>query len=300
MSPCGLIVLNKPVGISSRRALNQVARLVKPAKAGHAGTLDPIADGVLVTCIGSATRLIRYVQQMPKTYRATFLLGCDSPSDDIEQEPVPRIDPPIPTAAEIEAAMAQFSGIIQQRPPTFSAIKINGQRAYDMARAGKPLEMQLRPVRIDAFQLLCYDYPQLTAEITCGSGTYVRSLGRDLAEQVGTGAVMSELTRTAIGTYDLAASVAPEKLTADNLGDWLLAPSTAVPHLPKVVVDAQQLIELHHGRTIERPSDSTATEVAALTPEGELVAILSPVAEDLWRATCNFTHTLSRQADRPS
>ena len=182
--------------MTSRRAVDLVERLARPAKAGHAGTLDPLATGVLVVCVGAATRLIEYVQRMPKRYRATFLLGRQSPTEDIEGEVTELPDAPIPTLDEIAAAAGRFVGRIAQRPPAFSALKVAGRRAYKLARAGQPPQLAPRPVEIFAAEIKSYQYPELVMEVECGSGTYIRSLGRDLAESLGTAAVMSALVRT--------------------------------------------------------------------------------------------------------
>src|SRR3569833_783923 len=187
----GFLNLDKPVGITSRTAVDRVARLVKPAKAGHAGTLDPLASGVLVVAVGSATRLIEYVQQMPQRYRGTFLLGHTSASEDVEGEITVHPDAPQPTLAELQAAGAKYLGETLQRPPAFSALKVNGKRAYELARKGKIVELEPRPITVTRLDVLTYSYPELVIDIECSGRRYLRSLGRDLAESVGTTAVMS-------------------------------------------------------------------------------------------------------------
>ena len=191
----GFLNLNKPAGISSAAALGRIKPLVRPAKIGHAGTLDPLASGVLVVALGPATRLIERIQQMPKQYRATFLLGRHSASDDTETEVVELENPPIPDRAAIATAAATLVGEIQQRPPDFSAIKVAGQRAYTLARAGCAVEIAARPIIVHRIDIVEYEYPRLVLDFGCGSGTYVLSLGRDLAASLGTAAVMSGLVR---------------------------------------------------------------------------------------------------------
>ena len=212
----GLLNIDKPAGVTSRDAVDLVQRLARPAKVGHAGTLDPLATGVLVTCVGSATRLIEYVQRMPKSYVGTFLLGRSSTTEDIDGPVTLLPDPPIPPSAGIEAAAEKFVGRFLQRPPVFSALKVAGRRAYDLARRGESPELKPRPIEVYALKVARYDYPELVLEIQCGSGTYVRSLGRDLAESLGTAAVMSALARTAIGPWTLETAVDPRTLTAEN------------------------------------------------------------------------------------
>ena len=191
----GLLNINKPSGITSRRVVDRVARLVKPLKAGHAGTLDPLASGVLVVCVGQATRLIEYVQRMPKRYRATFLLGRSSPTEDVEGEVSELAGAPEPSRAQIEQAAQGMLGQLAQRPPAFSAIKVAGRRSYDLARAGQAVELEPRTITVYGIDLIAYRYPELELDIRCGSGTYVRTLGRELAERLGSCAVMS-LERT--------------------------------------------------------------------------------------------------------
>jgi tRNA pseudouridine55 synthase len=290
----GLLNLTKPSGITSRRVVDRIQRLVRPESAGHAGTLDPLANGVLVVCIGQATRLIEYVQRMPKTYEATFLLGRSSETEDIEGTVVELIDPPRPTADELARAATALVGTILQRPPAYSALKVQGRRAYDLARRGETVELQPRPIEVYALDVLRYDYPELHVRIRCGSGTYVRSLGRDLAESLGTGAVMSALTRTAIGRFTLAEACDAETLTTANLAEHLQPPSHAVDVLPRMTLDEVQRLALWQGKKIagslpngdgEKPA---ADEAAAFDASGKLVAIVRAAGPNLLAPSRNF------------
>ena len=220
--PSGLLNVSKPGGMTSRAVVDRVQRLVRPAKAGHAGTLDPLASGVLVVGVGAGTRLIEYVQRMPKRYRGTFLLGRRSPTEDIEGEIEILPDPPIPSRVEIEQAARRLTGEIMQRPPDFSALKIAGQRAYDLARAGKTVVLEPRPVTIYELRVIAYDYPEFSLDICCSGGTYVRSLGRDLAEALGSAAVMSALVREAIGDFTIAEALPLAELSAETIDARLL------------------------------------------------------------------------------
>ncbi|HEX5470857.1 MAG TPA: tRNA pseudouridine(55) synthase TruB, partial [Lacipirellulaceae bacterium] len=174
----GVLNVKKPGGATSRDAVDHVQRLVRPAKAGHAGTLDPLATGVLVICVGQATRLIRYVQRMPKTYRAQFLLGRRSETDDIEGQVELMDDCSRPAREAVDHVIAQFIGEIEQKPPAHSAIKLAGRRAYQLARKGAEFELTPRPVVVHRIIVRRYEYPELELDIECGSGTYVRALGR--------------------------------------------------------------------------------------------------------------------------
>jgi tRNA pseudouridine55 synthase len=288
VSPFGLLSIHKPPGISSRRVVDHVQRLVRPAKAGHAGTLDPLAEGVLVVCVGSATRLIEYVQRMPKRYRGAFLLGRTSASDDIETD-VELLDvPPRPTREEIAAAAQVFVGDIEQRPPAFSAVKVHGRRAYALARAGKPVEPAPRTVTVYSLDVLRYDYPELELDIRCGQGTYVRALGRDLAAHLGTGAVMSALVRTAVGGFTLGTAVAMESITAERLPELLLPACRAVEELPAFALDESQLERIARGQSIECDAPADAEEIAGIDASGKLVAILRPRGGSLWHPVRNF------------
>lgn len=278
----GLVICNKPKGLTSRDVVNRVQRIVRPAKVGHAGTLDPLASGVLVVCIGGATRLIEYVQRMPKRYRGTFLLGRSSPSDDTELEPTFIDSPPVPSRQEIEQVLPSFLGTISQRPPVYSAIKVAGQKAYDIARRGESVELAARDVQIHEIAVADYTYPELELDITCGSGTYVRALGRDLAERVGTAAVMSDLVRLAIGGFRLADAIEVEGLSAARLQEALLPSQRAVEGLASIALDSAQVEEVRHGRTIPLIVPHQGDELAALSPEGALVALLVPRAKGIW------------------
>jgi tRNA pseudouridine55 synthase len=272
--------LDKPSGVTSRRAVDQVVRLVKPAKVGHAGTLDPLASGVLVVGIGAATRLVEYVQTMRKQYRATFLLGRSSTTEDVEGEITLHDDAPRPTLAALEQAAAHLVGEILQRPPAFSALKVSGRRAYALARAGQQVELAPRPIRVHRLEITRYEYPELCFDVDCGSGTYVRSLGRDLAELAGTAAVMSALVRTAIGPFRLERAIRPAELSRENIDGHLLPAVLAVRGLlPECRVSAEELARLANGLPIERVqladhASADSGSVAALDADGSLVAIL--------------------------
>jgi tRNA pseudouridine55 synthase len=274
MASCGILNLNKPSGLTSRRVVDLVDRLVRPAKAGHAGTLDPLASGVLIVCVGPGTRLIEYVQRLPKRYLGTFLLGRESDTEDIEGQVRELTDPPQPTLADLQTAASTLAGEILQRPPAFSALKVKGQRAYDLARAGREVQLAPRRVTIHQLTIARYEYPELMLEIECSSGTYVRSLGRDLAQGVGTAAVMSALIRTAIGSFRLEDAVPPDRLTAETLPQYLLPIERAVEALPRITLTQSEAPQIARGQFIRRP-DVSADELAAFDRENRLLAILT-------------------------
>jgi len=276
MPPSGLLNLNKPAGITSRRAVDQVQRLCRPAKVGHAGTLDPLACGVLVVCVGAATRLIEYVQRMPKQYTGTFLLGRTSPTEDIEGEVTELQGPPVPTLDAIVAAAGALTGEIRQRPPAFSALKVGGRRAYDLARQGRPVDLEPRRVTVYSLTVEAYHYPRLTLRVECGAGTYVRSLGRDLAESLSTGAVMSDLVRTAVGGFRIEEAIQPEVLSPGAWRQHLRRPVAGVGGMPRLALSGAEAARIRHGQTIEKTvPEADAEELAALDADGRLVAILA-------------------------
>ncbi|MGI9429755.1 MAG: tRNA pseudouridine(55) synthase TruB [Bythopirellula sp.] len=292
----GILNVNKPAGWTSRDVVNRVQGFVRPAKVGHAGTLDPLATGVLVVCVGQATRLISYVQQMPKVYQATFLLGRTSPSEDVETEVSELADAPQPSRADIDAQIPQFLGSIQQRPPAFSALKVQGQRAYRLARQGEAVQLKSRTVQIYELKVTSYAYPELVVTLRCGSGTYVRSVGRDLAESLGTGAVMAALTRTAIGDFSVADALDVERLDSELGAARLVSPLAAVAHLPQVVLSAAQHDEIRHGRLIPtsevvKSPISEADIFAAVDSSTELVSLLREKRSGWLGAVCNFSQS---------
>jgi tRNA pseudouridine55 synthase len=272
---CGFLVLDKPTGMTSRRAVDRVKRLVKPHKTGHTGTLDPLASGVLVVAVGKATSLVARVHAQRKSYRATFLLGRRSESDDTELEVEVLEETPELDRATIESALEAFVGPISQVPPAYSAVKVGGQRAYRLARAGEEVELQPRTVEIDSIRLLDWQSPALDLEIVCSGGTYIRSIGRDLGQRLCGGGVMSALVRTRVGPFSIEAAVAPDSLDADSLSRQLVSPLLAVAELPRQSATAAELVEIYHGRRVgwSEPAPADADPVVLVDAEGRLAAL---------------------------
>ncbi|MFO0915758.1 MAG: tRNA pseudouridine(55) synthase TruB [Pirellulales bacterium] len=281
--PVGVLNVNKPCSMTSRDVVDVVQRLSGTRRCGHAGTLDPLATGVLLVAVGSATRLVEYLQRLPKTYRARFQLGVTSDTEDAEGVTVPIPDARRPSVEEIQGAIPQFIGDILQTPPQFSALKVNGRRAYALARRGQLVELTARPIHVDALDLLDYQYPWLDLRIRCGAGTYIRSLGRDLAVACGTGAVMTELTREAIGSFTASDAITLPRLETDGIAKHLHPLASAVEALPQWTLSVDQLRELGHGRFIDIALE-TSGEVAAIAPDGELAAIIQRREDGRWGA----------------
>lgn len=269
--PFGVVHVNKPRGISSRNVVDRVLGLVRPAKVGHAGTLDPLATGVLVVCIGPATKLITYVQDHPKTYRATFRLGERSNTDDLEGEIVPVDVSEPPTEAAVRAALGAFVGRIPQVPPAYSAVRVDGRRAYELARKGRDVELEPRIVEVHAIEVVRFAYPELVLDIECGSGTYIRSIGRDLGEALGCGGLMTALERTRIGPFRIEDAADPYALSLERISPAM----TCVADFPRHVCQPEELDRLVHGRPVvletgDYPDDSP---IALVGTDGILLGI---------------------------
>jgi tRNA pseudouridine55 synthase len=272
----GFLNVDKPRGWTSRQAVDHVKRLVRPAKVGHAGTLDPLASGVLIVCVGKATRLVPYLHELPKAYRAEFLLGRESDTDDTDGDVKVLDDAPPVTRAQLLEVLPRFRGRIWQRPPAYSAVKIGGQRAYDLARRGQVLEIEPREVDVFRIELTDFDPPRFALDIECSTGTYLRSLGRDIAQAVGSCAVMSGLVRTRIGEFHLRDALAPEQITRESVAEQIVPALAAVAHLPAVACDRDMLEEFSHGRSAACPPEVVLKDGelgALLTIDGQLAGI---------------------------
>lgn len=274
----GVLNLNKPIGRTSREVVNLISRPLRRIKVGHAGTLDPLASGVLIVCVGPATRLIEYVQRMPKTYRAVVRLGARSDTLDADGRIVETIDPNPPARQAVLDALATRVGTINQVPPRFSALKVAGKRAHDLARAGEEVKLAARPVTVYRIELLEFSWPRLSLEIDCGSGTYIRSIARDLGEQLGCGGLIEALERTRIGPFTLADAVDPTTLTAGSIPGFLRPMSDAVADLPRVSLTGEQVALVARGQALDigriAPGEPIPPgELALFGPDGALAAV---------------------------
>ena len=200
----GLIVVDKPHRLSSTSVVRVIKRRARGAKTGHAGTLDPLASGILICCLGRATRCVERIMAMPKTYECTIDLAALSTTQDLEGEITPIKNPAQPTPEAIVQMLAdRFTGTILQTPPQHSAMRVDGKRAYTLARKGREFTLEARPIRIDAIDVLAYDWPSLTIRTTCGRGTYIRSLAQDIGQSLNVGGYLTALRRTAVGPFTL-------------------------------------------------------------------------------------------------
>ncbi|PQO92531.1 tRNA pseudouridine(55) synthase TruB [Massilia phosphatilytica] len=223
----GVLLIDKPVGLSSNDALIKAKRVVNAKKAGHTGTLDPFATGLLPLCFGEATKFSQDLLEADKTYDAVVHLGITTTTGDTEGETVDT-RPVNVTAEQIEAALAKFRGPILQIPPMYSALKRDGKALYEYARAGITLEREARPVTIHKLEMLAYDAPMLTIRVTCSKGTYVRVLGEDIGAELGCGAHLNALRRIQVGSLTVDGMVTLEQLQAHERPLALLAPVDAL------------------------------------------------------------------------
>ncbi len=294
----GVVAVDKPEGVSSRRVVDGVARALAMRAVGHAGTLDPIASGVVVVCVGHATKLIDFVHTLPKRYVGRFLLGRSSPSDDTELPVELEAHPVQPSREAVEQALHAFRGSIMQRPCDFSAVHVDGQRAYALARKGRAVEIAAKPVTIHRIELLEYDWPRLVLDVECSTGTYIRGLGRDLAAALGTKAVMDGLVRTAVGPFDREHAVSLDTIQEDpSTAEVALQPAVAaVAHLQGVTLSPEQIEHIAHGGILEpavvpprdgHSKDAPSDAIAATDNCGLLIGILRPHRAG-WRMRPNF------------
>ncbi len=281
MKDFGLILVDKPIGPTSHRVVHLVRQGTGIRKVGHAGTLDPRASGLLVLCLGPATRLSEYISTSSKCYEAVIRFGAATRTYDGDGE-VTRRSTEIPSRGQIEAALPGFTGAIQQVPPPFSAVKVSGQRAYDLARAGKEVDLGPRTVTIYALRIREYQPPDLALDIECSAGTYIRSLAHDLGDQLGCGAYLAALRRTKSGEFLLSKAVTLDRLEQSFLdGTWpeyVLPPTEALLGFAQIELDAEQVDRIRLGHSI--PAAPGANGLAcALHPMGGLVAILEATAD---------------------
>ncbi len=289
----GWLVIDKPRGMTSTEVVNIVKRLTRARKAGHGGTLDPLATGVLPIALGEATKTVQYVMEAPKRYRFTMRFGEARDTDDAEGRII-ATSPKRPANEEIEALLPRFRGTILQRPPAFAAVKVGGRRAYELARQGQPPELEPRPVRIDEFVLVERPDPDHAVfEVVCGKGAYVRALARDLGEALGCYAHVSELRRLAVGPFDLEMAIplkALEGIVAEETLPQVLIPvATALAGIPAFAATEPQVLRIRSGRPIRispalLPEEVREGDTVRVMRGGELVAlarledaVLSPV-----------------------
>jgi tRNA pseudouridine55 synthase len=263
----GFLNVDKPLGMTSHDVVARVRRTFGVRKVGHAGTLDPLATGVLVICIGGATRLSEYVMHATKRYTAQVHFGITTSTYDAEGEVLDTRDASHLTRALILDALNPFVGSIQQVPPIYSAIKVDGRKLYDIARAGETVELEARSVTIERIDLLNWQPPVATIDVTCNAGTYIRSLAYDVGEALGTGAHLAGLRRTQSGTFLIADAAEPDVIFSDPLWRERLVPAhVALAGWRHVLLNEAQSDIMAHGGAVAHEN----------APEGELALAYAP------------------------
>lgn len=276
----GFLVVDKPSGVSSNQVVGKVKKAIGTKKVGHAGTLDPMATGVLVLALGKVTRLIRFIQDQEKEYVATALFGVATDTLDADGAVLSR-EPMDFDEADLEGILPRFVGSISQVPPMVSALKHEGRRLYELAREGQVIERDARQVEIHELEILSVGpppYPEVEFRVVCGKGTYVRSLADDMASVLGGQAHLTALRRTRIGTFGIADSLSTDDLEAWE--DYLITPSEAMSAYPSVVVDEETARGVRNGvRFVGGPlvDGPEAEPFAVLDEGGELLAVYSRV-----------------------
>jgi len=280
----GFLNIDKPLGMTSHDVVAKARRKLGLKKIGHAGTLDPLASGVLILCVGAATRMSEYVMDSTKRYRARVRLGIVTTTYDAEGAIISEKDATHITREDVERALTPFLGNIEQVPPMYSAIKQGGVKLYDLARAGETVEREPRPVRIDALTITDWAAPEFSLEVTCSAGTYIRSLAYDLGDQLGVGAHLAGLTRLASGQFSLANAVTLDTfLQSDEPQSYLINPRPELMNMLGLTLDPQMENDVKHGRMLPL-TDAYADGTLALASNvmGETICVLR-VVSGLWK-----------------
>jgi tRNA pseudouridine55 synthase len=269
----GILLLDKPQGLSSNQALQRARHIFGARKAGHTGSLDPLATGLLPICFGEATKIAGYLLGSSKAYDAECLLGITTNTDDAEGEPI--ATRPVPTQLDIESALEKLRGRITQTPPKYAAIKVGGVALYKRARRGEEIIVPSREVDVVRFDLIERKGDRLSLHVECGSGTYVRSLVRDLGELLGCGAHLTVLRRLWVDPFRPPKMFLLGELISNESRDSLLLPlERALDGLPKLVIDADEELRLRQGKTLMRSEHDKSPLAYAADGEGRLVALV--------------------------
>jgi len=284
----GLLILDKPRGWTSHDAVAWLRRRVKTRQVGHAGTLDPAAEGVLVVAVGSATRLLPYLQEADKQYVAHVVLGIETTTDDLEGEITAITEATPPSQADVEATLQRFQGEIVQVPPRFSAIKVDGTPLYRRARAGQDVSAPPRRVTISRLSLLWYHYPDLVFVVDCSKGTYVRSLARDIGAALGTGGYLHGLVRTRVGRFTLAQAWTIDELEAglspETWSLFALPPEDALSAGPALILSEQDEAAWYHGSPVRLSAPAVPDLLARVyTHDGYWAGLARPASTGRWR-----------------
>jgi tRNA pseudouridine55 synthase len=267
----GILLIDKPIGITSHDVVNQVRRRLQLRRVGHAGTLDPLATGLLVVAVGPATRFLQYLPLEPKTYVAEIQFGQASTTYDAEGDLTEERPVPDDLKTAIKQQIPRFHGLIEQLPPMFSAVKVKGQPLYKYARQGKPIEREMRTIHIDSYDLIEVQGTRAKVRIVCSGGTYIRTLAHDLGEALGCGAHLVGLIRTDVGRFSLDRAKPLDDVDASDL----LPLSEALFPMTQILLDEDKTAQVREGRPIGLAAPPEGKRVALLQPNGEVFSIAS-------------------------
>ncbi len=283
----GFLNVNKPLQLTSHDVVAAVRRRFRAQtgekKVGHAGTLDPLADGVLVVCLGTATRLSEYMMQSRKVYRAQITFGATTSTYDAAGDVLAERDVRHITTSEVKRVLPRFIGEIGQIPPMFSAIKARGKKLYELAREGKSIARPARNVTIHSIEITSWEKPVLTLEIQCSAGTYIRSLANDLGEALDVGAYLSGLTRVASGDFHLGKSISLDTVLKDD--EWMrhiISPYEALSQHTRVTLTADEIERVQQGGFISSRHELQSSTIFGFDADQQLIAVLQP-RDQLWK-----------------
>ena len=274
----GVLVVDKPVGMTSHDVVQAIRNGTGLRRAGHTGTLDPRASGVLVILVGPAVRLSEYVSASDKRYQAIIRLGSATDTFDSEGK-FTRTDTPVNvTETQFEEVLQTFVGEIEQTPPPYSAVKVQGRKAYEMARQGEEVDLAPRIIQVHHLEVLEWAPPEVVVDVHCSSGTYVRSLANDLGEKLGCGAYLVGLRRTKSGRFSLRDATPlrrlQESFTAGNWYQYLIPAAEALGDWPAIELSPDEVEAVRHGHRVKSKGDTTETKVRGVSTQGELVALM--------------------------
>jgi tRNA pseudouridine55 synthase len=282
----GVLIVNKPSGMTSHDVVNHVRCLFETRRVGHTGTLDPMATGVLVVLLGSATRLLQFMTQDEKSYRGTVRLGIQTTTYDAEGE-IEETHPVQVNLTEIQATLEGFRGEINQIPPMYSAIKVKGQKLYNLARQGKTIDRKPRSVTIYHIDILKWELPDIVLDIKCSAGTYIRSLAHDIGLALGCGGHLQSLIRTTCHGFELQESHTLDELKMlvpkGDLTQVLLPPSAALGKMPSVILSLADEKAVRYGQKVTLPVEGEVGVLQAFNEHGHLVAVLEPDNNNYWQ-----------------
>ncbi len=279
----GVLVVDKPEGMTSMDVVRRIKRASRVKKVGHGGTLDPFATGVIAVCMGQATRMMGYLVDGAKTYRGVVEMGIETDTYDVQGEITRRTDASGVTLSDVEAALSEFRGVILQVPPMYSALKHQGKRLYDLARAGVEVEREPRRVEVTDISVVDWSPPLMEVSVECGRGFYMRSLAFDLGANLACGAYLKSLVRMKSGTFDIADAVSLDEAERSfDAGDWhsiVRAPDSIVERMRALIVGKREELHLHQGRplapSLKVPPARHGERRRVYTTDGGFVGIVS-------------------------